>query len=271
MINDNYRFPIEREPLLRGDGVDTRYDALYRADTGSQISVVSRDYQLITHEQAMDSVYGLLDAMGETHEDFRIATTNQGKRLFAEVKLPDRKFDVSGDGIMPSVIVENSLDKTKSFVARFGAYRLVCSNGAIVGTKVVNIALSHYKENINMDKVLYAIEQGINHGQEFFVTKAREMIDAPAGEDLLQHFIEDEAFPVLFRYSVAQYMAEQRLADFGYKRTSNISKPVEVEGVRSDLTKYVFWNVLTAVATHHVQSQRTRIAVDQAIARRFFG
>jgi len=47
--NNTPFFSVKREKLYRKDGTDTRYDALYRKDDGSQLSVVSRDYKLITH------------------------------------------------------------------------------------------------------------------------------------------------------------------------------------------------------------------------------
>lgn len=266
----DYRFPVEREPLVRADGVDTRYDALYRGDTGDQLSVVSRDYQLITHAEAVDAVYGYLDALGEPYEEFRAGLTNQGKRLFAEVKLPHREFDIDGDGIQPSLVVENSLDKTRSLSTSFGAFRLICSNGAIIGRRIVNINLTHYRNNIDLDKILYAIDQGIHEGIEFFANSARDMINVPAGPTI-QEFLENENYPVLFRYMVAEEMMKQELANFEMKKVSNVEKPVEVTDVSKEVTQYLFWNILTQVATHRVVSQGKRVVIDRAIAKQFFG
>jgi hypothetical protein len=233
--------------------------------------VVSRDYQLVTHAEAVDAVDAMLTAGGIDHDLYRHITTSQGKKLYAEFRLPGRKFSLGDDDeLEPTITIENSIDRSKSFIARYGTFRLICSNGAIIGTKTIDIKLSHYQQNINLDKVLYALEQGIETGEEIFVTRAREMQQFPAST-AVEEFIDNELYPTLFRYTVAKSMMEAGVADFDFERTSNIERPTRVNSVAGVLTLYAFWNFLTAAATHHVDSQRARVEIDRRIARDFFG
>ena len=52
----SYDFPIVRENLPNSVGKDTGFDAIYRKDSGVNLGVVSKEYKLITHKDAINSV-----------------------------------------------------------------------------------------------------------------------------------------------------------------------------------------------------------------------
>lgn len=263
-------FPVAREKLFRSDGVDSQYDALYRGDTGEQLSVVGRDYQLVTHQDAIEKVQETLDSMGENFDCFREGLTNRGKKLYAEYKLTNHEFDVDGDGMIPTLVVENSIDRSKSFRSRFGLYRLVCSNGLVVPVKEVqNLRFVHYMDNVDLDQVAAGIKAGLVELKDNFKHKFQKLNNENIAKNDVQKFLEDQSFPVAFKIEVAQAMIDQNLAMFEYAKTSNIEKPVEVD--MGTISAYAWLNVLTYVATHKIQSLNKRIKIDSMISDRYYG
>ncbi len=125
----NPYFTVKRERLHRTDRIDTGYDALYRADSGTQLSVVSRDYRLVKHRDAVDFVHHMLDDLGVKRKKIRIDLSRNGGKLFYEVQLPEYKFNAADTGVkntaldgrpgkdefVPRLIIRNSYDRTSSF------------------------------------------------------------------------------------------------------------------------------------------------------------
>ncbi len=263
----DYDFRVDREQLFRKDGTDSVYDALFDKDTGEQLSVVSRDYQLVTHTEAVDAYHKVFDSMDESVEHYRFETMNRGKKFRGEFKLPNHEFDVAGDHFIPTLIAENSIDRTRSFISRFGLYRMICENGCVVPLiETQNIKIPHFQTNINLDEIGEQIKTGLFHMVDSFKNEHKHMNEAKYGKSDIQLFLEDEAFPVAFKIEVAQYMIDQKLATFETARTSNLFKPVSVEDMDM-INGYVWWNVLTAVSTHKIHSLNKRMKIDNAIAK----
>jgi hypothetical protein len=95
--NNTPFFSVKREKLYRKDGTDTRYDALYRKDDGSQLSVVSRDYKLITHRQVVDFVHNTLRDLNIKYKVGKSEVASNGAKMFHVIRFPDYKFNVAGN------------------------------------------------------------------------------------------------------------------------------------------------------------------------------
>ena len=64
----NPNFKVIREELYRNDKTDIMHDVVYREDDGSQISIVSRDYQLVPHEDAINFIARSLNDLNIKNE-----------------------------------------------------------------------------------------------------------------------------------------------------------------------------------------------------------
>jgi len=263
----DYRFNVGRDKLYRADGVDTGYDALFNEDNGHQISVVSRDYQLITHAEAVDRMHSIFDSMGETVEDKKIHVMNNGRKLFTELQMKDHEFDVVGDSYSPTIIMENSLDKTKSFKVRFGLFRFVCSNGAIWAVnEAEKIDMPHFLNNVDFETIGDKIRINLDSLITQFSNDYRNMATKNLTEKMLVDFLKDEKFPIFFRIEVANMLIEEQLAEFEWEKVSNFEKPVNISRMDA-FNMCVWWNVLTNVATHKIQSTKKQIALSQQISK----
>lgn len=60
ITKENPFFSVKREKLFRKNGIYTGYDSLYRRDNMTQLAVVSRDYQLVRHNDAVHFIRSTL-------------------------------------------------------------------------------------------------------------------------------------------------------------------------------------------------------------------
>jgi len=260
-MND-YRFEVEREQLFRKGGVDTMYDALYRKSDGFQLSVVSRDYQLVTHAEAVNFIDDQLKTAGIKSVEHEIDLTNDGKRLKYEVRFPDYQFKVPGDTslVEPTMKTWNSLDKSRSFILEFGNLRLVCTNGMTVGKNILQVSQIHYANQIKFAEIGPMIPQAIEMAMHDYNAHAQRLLNEEAHKYMKTLL---ESFPVLFLNMAASEL--EHFFNFTYKLVGGIEKPVSYKKVAA-MTAYELWQILTMIVSHRVVSitKRQKLARDVA-------
>jgi len=266
-----YDFEVAREPLRRLDGTPTEYDAIYRKRDGVQLAVVSKDYQLVTHREAVGFVEKLGEHWGQQVEWPVIETSNQGKRLWAKANLPGLKFRVLGEDYFPQMVVGNAIDKTRSFTLDFGLFKLICSNGARVLVKSLGqIQLTHYQQNINFKALEEELTFSLDTLKLEFKNIAGRLQAVQVSRKGLRELLTSKDFPVGFRAAVAHDLQEQKMVHFEWITTSNIQIP-DPSSITMDKSfdALTLWNILTRISTHEVQSAAKRAEIEQAIAHRF--
>ncbi len=107
------------------------------------IGVVSKKYTLLPHADVVDALRETLKGQ-ETQE--KIGLTHNGARMHLEIMLPDITLKVEGDEIAMRLVVANSYDGSRKVSIAFGAYRLVCSNGMIIGRRLISVSRRHVGE-----------------------------------------------------------------------------------------------------------------------------
>lgn len=115
--------------------------AVQRQDNGVVLGVVSDKYKILPHAQVVD---GFRAAFGGENIVETIRVTRGGARLQYEAILPSVTVEVRpGDHMQLRIIAVNSYDGTHVLQATFGAFRLICSNGAMTGKSFVNMQQRH--------------------------------------------------------------------------------------------------------------------------------
>jgi len=149
-MNTDYKFPVEFQPIKTEQGlsIPSKF-ALVRSDTKDVLSVVTDKYKLLKHEDVIDSFRNALHGIGA---DEKIVLKTNGAQLFATYKL-NEEFEVAkNDKLNMQFIVRNSYNYTSSLQIILGAFRLVCSNGMIVGKQFISFSQRHIGENTLIDK-----------------------------------------------------------------------------------------------------------------------
>ena len=104
-------------------------------------------YALVQHRDAMDAVARALARRRIPPEYLcvEVAITEFGRRLACSVRLPEAFDFVEADGTRMALTIErfNSVDGSAAFRMLAGWFRLVCSNGLIVGNSKLDFRCAH--------------------------------------------------------------------------------------------------------------------------------
>jgi Domain of unknown function (DUF932) len=144
-MNAGYNFPVELRTIsTEPDGFNIPHRrAVIRTDTMRPLGVVSDKYSLLPHADIVDA---LRETLKGQKTDEKIHVTHDGARMYLEITLPEETLTVEGDEIAMRLVVANSYDGSRKVHIAFGAYRLVCSNGMIIGRKLLSLNKRHVGE-----------------------------------------------------------------------------------------------------------------------------
>ncbi len=130
--------PVASESLSFGEGLPVEgHKAIVNPDSGHVYDIVSDKYKLVKHEEVIENVEEVLvkdNQMGPW--DKSTIFYQEGARMRTTYKFPGVSLPVQkGDYVNPTIEVLNSYDRSIRHIIMLGAFRLVCTNGMVVGKK----------------------------------------------------------------------------------------------------------------------------------------
>jgi len=149
MIENKYTmkdtlFPVKEVPAYwelskknKGNGTSVRemstgYKFIVREDTNEVLSCMTNSYKTISNDDIMNKATPVLEEKGAVLTDVRMF--GDGARTKWTYRLNDTKVKVDKDDYLnPEITITNSYDGSSEASAHGGAFRLVCSNGMIIG------------------------------------------------------------------------------------------------------------------------------------------
>lgn len=250
MQNTKYEFPIKLQEI-RTNGLIPELPeeqltipkklAVVRQDNGDVLGIVSNKYQLLKHEDVVESFRKALS--GIRHEE-KVEVTNGGANLYLTYSFNEEMIEIrKGDFVKLQFIVRNSYNGSSSLQIMLGAFRLVCTNGMIIGKKFFSFSQRH-----------------IGAGGEIKIETIREKV-----EFLTAQF--SKTLPTL------QAMSEHRLgageSDETRFNKKNINLPEyllkqarENYMVGQDYTRWGFYNALTDAITHSMKKESPSMMIE---------
>ena len=156
-------FPVKEIPAIWADKdngnilkKDTGHKFIVREDTNNVISCVTDKYRMVTNHQVIEAAEPVLKDIGAVLTEEK--TFANGARSTWTWKIPDIKVKVDNkDYVNPTLTLRNSYDGSVQLHILAGAFRLLCSNGLIIGTILSNKVNKHSIYNLNLDKMLVKI------------------------------------------------------------------------------------------------------------------
>ena len=140
------------QPDMQHSTFNENLDLIVRLPQGEDnnyipIGVVSKEYSLVQHTEILDkAIAGLKSAKIEEAElNTEIQITKYGERMHLSIYLPIKyRFDPGDENPMDLRLeIMNSVDGSTRFRCLMGWYRLVCSNGLIIGVTQSDIRRRH--------------------------------------------------------------------------------------------------------------------------------
>lgn len=210
-VSSNYAFPVvETDVFINKSGFVKvpGKKAIVRGDSDHVLSIVSDKYKVLPHAQVVE---GFREALkGQTLQE-TIRVTKGGARLYVELTLPEVTVKVKqGDEVALKLIAVNSYDGSHVLQVMFGAFRLICSNGAIFGEKFINLEQRHVGGiGIHADSLAFQIAELTNKFRAtlpFLQKMTATTLDADTKVFRGSLFMDDEV--KLPEYILAQAWAE---------------------------------------------------------------
>ena len=190
-------------PTMDGKEIDdTGYKFIVREDTGKVLSCMTNDYRLVKNQEIISAAEPILKQHNAQLKE--AVSFGDGQQTTWRWIIPDVKIEISkGDLISPEIIIKNSYDGSLQVHILSGAFRLVCSNGMIIGNIIEKYNYKHNIGNINLDKLDESIENTIIHarkvGEEFPMLKDKKLKQ--------KHIVElIKLFPSTMSEFITQYL-----------------------------------------------------------------
>lgn len=153
--------------------LNERLDTIVRLPFGDDqnlvpVGVVSKDYALVPHTAVLDVAKKALAHAGISPDAVKanLQITEYGERMALSLFLPDKYSFDPGDGNAMALRLEclNSVDGSTRFRALMGWFRLVCSNGLIIGVTRSDIRRRHVGD-FNLKDIGVVLKSGVNESE----------------------------------------------------------------------------------------------------------
>lgn len=259
-INKSIDFPVDQVDLYTDDKIKAPAKAIIRTDTDEVLSVMSKNYKLVSHKEVFNDAVDYLDNSGFDYQIQKDEIIKKGSRMIVEFSIPEliHKYEDS-DTLDFRLYFKNSYDGSWSFDFSCGFYRLICSNGLIIGDVLQKFAKKHTrylntKSSINGLKN-YLLSARENGTQKFLEMK-KHKISTDEGEKIIWKSVEDKIWPkkhadkaiYCYRNKVDAF-SNDNLFDV-YNGYTRVLRDCEAEGMKfsrrellsSNVFKYLYSN-----------------------------
>jgi hypothetical protein len=246
-------FPrVAEMPVSWGGDKNTRHADNHKAivdlDTGKLFSIVSRDYRLIRHEEAITEVEQELSRTNGLGEYEAITDFyNEGGRMRRTYRFTEIAVELKrGDVINPELHLFNSYDKSWPFIILLGAFRMICTNGLVVGERFLHLRKRHVYEIGQLD-----VREEVGTALKRFKRQARQW----------KGWIEKRLTPKIY----SRVLEVMRL---GVKAEDEVQRKISEEASGFDpnrfpiLSVWGFYNILTWHISHNAVSLNHRVEME---------
>ena len=204
--------PLDDKGALEGKEIDsTGHKFIVREDNGHVLSCMTDEYKLITNEKIFSYASPMIEKSGGKVKE--VAVFSEGARTTVKWHFPNEKVRVrKGDYMTPEIVIRNSYDGTIGLNILAGAFRLVCSNGMIIGVIAQNYKNKHSVYNVALNDIEPVIDETIKKTKIIFKDEFPILTDNKIKERHIVKFIE--LFPIQANQTVTQRLIADKPETF---------------------------------------------------------
>ena len=228
-----------------------KYKAIVNPEIDKVYSIVSKDYKLIRHEDAVQRIERIIDEnleLGKYKTDTEFY--NDGARMRMIYRFYEKSVEIKkGDTVNPELHLFNSYDITWPFIILIGAFRFVCANGLVVGEKYLYFRKRHVYHFDQMD-----IKEQVATAFKRFNLQTKQW----------KSWTE-------LRLTEKTHADVLKAMKFGKKATAEIKNRAaqEAEGYTDNgfpiMNLWIFFNILTWHITHRAVSLNHRVEMERRL------
>ena len=247
--------------------------AVINPETGHVFDIVSDKYKLVKHEDVLANVEDVLvknDSMGPCKREVRLYQHGARMRTtytFYETGIAIKSSIAKGDIVNPTIEVFNSYDRSIRHTVMMGAFRVICTNGMVVGIEFMQFRKRHMPD-LYLDDVKQAMEIGMDKMEVQMLTWD-EWTKKPLEKETLENTLKvldlnqketrilEDVEEVSSRMSISRWLALFEMGD-------------SYEEERQVMSWWVFYNILTQFTTHEIKSQNRRLQLETRIRKALY-
>ena len=255
--SEDYKNPIEVIPLSQyfnetgeevlGQHKDFKEKKIVISKDHERLySVVSSKAPVVEHQDAIEIVHDAIEKIYDLPPVIELTSMHTGASIMANFKLPvpETVSFKHGDESTISIILFNSYERKFPLRLKTGLFRMVCSNGMVVGDEIASLnARQLIGEGFSPDSLYPNIERLISKTKniEQFWRRWKD-IEIPA--DLAIKLIEKYLSKNLYKDLLDEALFPMPLWDF--------------------------YNELTRISTHETSTFYSNVVSDMSISRMFY-
>ena len=200
-MNDNAYFEVMECPVYAqrtdaGNFMDmfkpaATHKALIRKDNNEVLGIHSKAYKKLDNGIAYPLVEEAIRESGLAWDGMSVKTEMDGggRRTLRTYTFPEHRIEIAeGDVTNLQIRVPNSYDGSWAFGIMLGGYRLVCSNGLVVGTSLARVKRKH-TVNLDIHELVAQLQQAAKMyagNEQLWRTWARTTITDNQAETILK-------------------------------------------------------------------------------------
>lgn len=223
------------------------HKAIVDLRTGKVFSIVSNDYRLIRHEQAIEKVERFIHGCN-LMSGYVVDTEfyNDGGRMRRTYRFPSISVQIGrDDAVCLTLHLFNSYDLTWPFLVLVGAFRFVCANGLVVGKKFYHFRRRHI---FQLEDV--GLETELSRSIKQFNLQAKEWCEWAKSAMTMK---------VYDKVMGSMQFGARAVEEIEYQLWGG--EPLAEEGAKL-ITLWTFYNVLTWYITHRVAALNRRVELE---------
>lgn len=175
--NADIYFPVSMHPIkaLRGDNPFTRmsnvFQAVVRDDTEEIIAVHRDRYKLVSNAEIFPKFESAIRTSRLDTKGMQVVDelSHNGARAFRTYRFPQHQVEIrKGDLVSLELKVVNSYDGAFAFQSILGAFRLICSNGMVIG-QTFNKTYGKHTAGLDIDSAA----SRIHHSLQVFLSNTQ--------------------------------------------------------------------------------------------------
>lgn len=221
----------ERTILIKNPETTTpnkteRYKAIWNLQKDNLSCIATKRYKIIQHNESITQFVQVMNNLGlSVHGVVR----DLGDKVIVEALFDNLSIEDGQKGIMLGVRLVNSYDMSHSFTGELFAYRLICTNGMVLG-KALGVKFRRvHIGNIDVRKQLRVfIRQSADSSEQL--------------KNLINISMKDS-----IEWKQAKLLMEELITRKKYRELI-ITKLKKLN--QNELTRWDIYNVLTDIATH---------------------
>ena len=207
-------FPIKEASVVfdtpNGD-ITTDYKLIVREDTNRVLSCMTNEYKVVKNETILQYAEPVIEKAGGKYKECKVFA--DGARTTMIWNFPNEKVSIkNNDELTPEIIIKNSYDGSVGVNIMAGAFRLVCSNGAIIGVIASDYKNKHSIYNVKLDDIEQIIVETIEKTKTIFKEEFPILVNNKIKEKHIVDFIK--MFPIHANSVVTQRLIADRPKTF---------------------------------------------------------